>query len=176
LRPIVPLEGESKSRLPKKKHSMSSDGEPYPLYEPASMLDASFVLTTSAICEESLAGLIRINMRPLSETLKARLFTAYGPLGSFSAKIDIALGFSLITPNHAKDLHIIRRIRNEFAHSISAIHFDSPQVERLFKRFAQWHQGCDLRDLWSIKTRQWLIFVTSMMNAARDAHSPSYNK
>jgi hypothetical protein len=39
------------------------------------MLDASLVLTTAAICEESLAGWIRVNMRPLTKMLRAKIFT-----------------------------------------------------------------------------------------------------
>jgi hypothetical protein len=53
-------------------------------------------------------------------TLFELLFnTANSPLSSFSAKIDLALALELIGPHTYDDLHIIRRIRNEFAHHLN---------------------------------------------------------
>jgi len=47
------------------------------------------------------------------------LFKGYGPLSSFSAKIDMAFSLGLITKIERDELHRIRRIRNEFAHSLN---------------------------------------------------------
>jgi len=49
------------------------------------------------------------------------MFSGYGPLASFSSKIDMAYSFGLITKSEAEDLHIIRKIRNECAHSIDTV-------------------------------------------------------
>jgi len=49
-----------------------------------------------------------------------RLFRKSGPLSSFSAKIDLARLLGIISTVVASDLHIIREIRNEFAHSVLA--------------------------------------------------------
>lgn len=56
----------------------------------------------------------------LSKEKKAweRLFRKSGPLSSFSAKIDLALLLGIVSAVIASDLHIIRDVRNEFAHSI----------------------------------------------------------
>jgi DNA-binding MltR family transcriptional regulator len=45
-----------------------------------------------------------------------RLFQAYGPLATLSGKIDIAFAVGLLTTEIKADLHLIRKIRNHFAH------------------------------------------------------------
>ncbi len=47
-----------------------------------------------------------------------RLFFANGPLSTFSAKIDLCSLLGMINRTIKSDLHIIRDIRNEFAHQI----------------------------------------------------------
>jgi DNA-binding MltR family transcriptional regulator len=44
------------------------------------------------------------------------LFKGYGPLNSFSAKIDISFAFGLLTLEMKSDLNLIRKVRNHFAH------------------------------------------------------------
>src|SRR5512137_1033858 len=62
-----------------------------------------------------------------------RLFGKSGPLSSFSAKIDLARILGMVSAAIATDLHIIRTIRNEFAHSVldknkSILSFNSPHI------------------------------------------------
>jgi len=50
-----------------------------------------------------------------------------GPLSTFAAKTKMAYALGLIDEKTRKDLDFIRKIRNEFAHSVKAISFkDSP--------------------------------------------------
>lgn len=44
------------------------------------------------------------------------MFEFRGPLGDFAARIDLALGLNWIDEATFSDLHIIRKIRNDFAH------------------------------------------------------------
>jgi hypothetical protein len=50
----------------------------------------------------------------------SRLFGRSGPLSTLSAKIDLARLLGMCSAVIASDLHILRDIRNEFAHSIAA--------------------------------------------------------
>ena len=56
---------------------------------------------------------------------------------SFSNKIDFCYRLGLISEFAAKSLHLIRKIRNRFAHTISGCSFDEPavksQVTELYK-------------------------------------------
>ena len=53
----------------------------------------------------------------------------YSPLGNFSAKIDFAYRIGLIDLNQRSSFHLIRRIRNKFAHSSEEINFESAVVK-----------------------------------------------
>ena len=46
------------------------------------------------------------------------------PLGSFGARIDACCSMGLISNNEHNDLHIVRRIRNEFAHGTTVSFHD----------------------------------------------------
>lgn len=54
------------------------------------------------------------------------------PLSSFSAKINICYRLGLLSAEFTRALHIVRRIRNAFAHELSGAHLDSgPQADRV---------------------------------------------
>ena len=63
-----------------------------------------------------------------------RLFRKSGPLSSLSAKIDLARLLGITSNVVTSDLHILRDIRNEFAHSVldkdnSPLTFDIPRIK-----------------------------------------------
>lgn len=59
------------------------------------------------------------------------LFEVFGPLSTFSAKINICFATELITLWMAEDLHLLRKIRNQFAHSLEAKTFSDPGISAL---------------------------------------------
>lgn len=67
---------------------------------------------------EALKSKLRDLNLPNKETLHKRLFRHYGPLSTFSARIDMAFALYLIGENTRHDLDIIRDIRNDFAHDL----------------------------------------------------------
>ena len=75
---------------------------------------------------------------PLSSRLKERLYHGYGPLNSFSAKIDIAYAFSLIDDEIYNDLRAIKDIRNVFAHSKAVLNFNSPELKPHIQKLTGW--------------------------------------
>lgn len=58
-------------------------------------------------------------------------------MGTFSAKIDLAYRIGLISLDEKSSFHLIRKIRNEFAHSSEEISFESDiikdRISELFK-------------------------------------------
>lgn len=52
------------------------------------------------------------------DIIDKKLICANGPLSSFSARIDILMGFGFISRDVYKDLHLVRKIRNRFAHDL----------------------------------------------------------
>ena len=59
------------------------------------------------------------------------IFEGYSPLATFSSKIDISFLCGLIPVKAKQDLHLIRKIRNEFAHYPSEITFESAKIDKL---------------------------------------------
>ena len=56
------------------------------------------------------------------------------PLGTFSARINAAFAMGLIEQHEFDELHLIRKIRNEFGHSWRDVDFDTPKVAALCAR------------------------------------------
>ncbi len=59
------------------------------------------------------------------------LFEGFGPLSTFSSKISVSYAIDLLQNWMASDLDLIRRIRNEFAHSLEPKLFET-------QRSAEW--------------------------------------
>ena len=53
---------------------------------------------------------------------------ANAPFASFSSKIDLAYRLGLLSNRLSKDLHLVRKIRNDFAHNIDGCHFSDQKV------------------------------------------------
>lgn len=79
--------------------------------------DRACAILAGVLLDGLLENLLRKNMLPSTTN---ELFSGYGPLSSFSAKIDVSYYFGLISRGEHTELHRIRRIRNEFAHSLDA--------------------------------------------------------
>lgn len=88
----------------------------------------------AARLERPLEWIIQANMPNLSNRMRAKLFEGYGPFGSFSAKIDVALAFGFITAEDARVLAAIKDIRNEFAHAEDELHFHHPTIVKLIDK------------------------------------------
>ena len=77
--------------------------------------DRACAVLGAALVDQVLGDLIRSAM---VEEAPSKLFDGYGPIASFSARIEISLGLGLISRDEHSDLHLIRKIRNVFAHEM----------------------------------------------------------
>ena len=90
--------------------------------------DRASVILASAMVERALGDLLRARLVPSPSAEDSVFDSAYGPLSTFSARIDVAYRIGLISLNLYRDLHIIRRIRNGFAHDIHGCTFEDLSV------------------------------------------------
>lgn len=90
------------------------------------------VLIASSFIEEQLRRVILAFLIESSEANKL-LEGYYAPLGSFSARASAAFCLGLISSAEYEDCDTIRRIRNEFAHIVSAS-FDDQRIEALCRK------------------------------------------
>src|SRR5262245_11668277 len=103
------------------------------------MADTAVVVNSASRVEAWLASAIRTKMRSdLPSRVRDRMFTNYGPLNTFSGKIDIAYAFSIVDVETYNELRAIKDIRNRFAHARNFIKFDDPEISRLMQKLSGW--------------------------------------
>ena len=104
---------------------------------------ASSALVIAGVVEDELEKLLLSEMRPLSNTFAERLFEGYGPLSTFSGKIDISFAFDLIEEAVYRDIRVIKDIRNRFAHTKHFVFFTTPDIAKLCRKLSNWREGGD---------------------------------
>lgn len=94
--------------------------------------DRACVILGSAVLDSALEILLKGFFLP-SATADDPLFDgANACLATFSSRIEMAARLGLIDSAFAKNLHLVRRIRNDFAHNIAGCTFtDSAVLSRL---------------------------------------------
>jgi DNA-binding MltR family transcriptional regulator len=89
--------------------------------------DRGCALHAASYLDGELETLLRARLVDDAKTVQ-EFFRPDGPLGSFSARIDMAYLLGLIGPAARRDLHLIRKIRNDFGHNPSPINFSDPAI------------------------------------------------
>jgi DNA-binding MltR family transcriptional regulator len=92
--------------------------------------DRAAALIAQAYMEQRLLNAIKAPLEN-EDDIQQGLFRPSGPLGSFSSRIDLARLLGIIEPRIHKTLHVIREIRNEFAHKPQPRDFNFPRIKDL---------------------------------------------
>lgn len=69
---------------------------------------------------------------------KTGLLDQTGPVSTFAAQIDLAHAIGSINDAEMRSLHLIRRIRNEFAHESRPLSFDHPPIADRCREMRTW--------------------------------------
>jgi DNA-binding MltR family transcriptional regulator len=117
------------------------------LHSYAEQADTSYILVAATALERLLEQALLSKMKELSNTLYSDLFTGYGPLASFGAKIDISYALGIVPDELVVDFRAIKAIRNAFAHPDEVLNFSARQLDRLFQKLTGWRRGADRRAL-----------------------------
>jgi len=99
--------------------------------------DRGLILVSASYLDEALERLLRARFsieHKKSKSMIDPLFNTFGPLSTFSAKIKMSYAIDLIEKWVYRDLEILRKLRNEFAHSIGPAVFDSAEVVKLSEK------------------------------------------
>jgi DNA-binding MltR family transcriptional regulator len=92
--------------------------------------DRSVAIVAAALVEARLTESIQSRFHRHQSALD-KLFHTSGPLGSFSAKIDLALLIGLVTKEAHCELVTLKKVRNAFAHDLSIQDFNSQRIRDL---------------------------------------------
>ncbi|MDR7121675.1 hypothetical protein [Rheinheimera soli] len=79
--------------------------------------DRGSVLVAVSMIEEILSSLLKARLLPSLDKTDELFDIGYAPFSSFSAKIDLAYRIGCINQEVRRSCHILRKIRNDFAHA-----------------------------------------------------------
>lgn len=97
------------------------------------------VLVSAAMLEEALRELMLARLVANSSASDTLFDGPMSPFGAFSAKIDGAHRLGLLSHQFCRDLHVIRRIRNEVAHQPKGFTFEEPATSARVNSLSQSH-------------------------------------
>lgn len=90
--------------------------------------DRAAVILSASMLDQVLENILRSHLSATSSTDDDLFDHANAPLSTFSSRVNMCQRLGLISPKLCRDLHIIRRIRNQFAHNITGCTFESSGV------------------------------------------------
>jgi hypothetical protein len=94
--------------------------------------DRAAAIVGAAILDSALESVLKSYLVKSSHPKNDSLFEGpNAPLSSFGSKIDMTFRLGLISEQMSKILHIVRRIRNSFAHDVVNCDFKNKQVVSL---------------------------------------------
>jgi len=94
--------------------------------------DRGCIIVAAAFFDNMLEEVIRKHIKKfaISKSLEKSLFDLSGPISNFSSKISICRSFGLIDDVVYKDLMVLRKLRNSFAHVAGEASFLSADVRQ----------------------------------------------
>jgi DNA-binding MltR family transcriptional regulator len=132
--------------------------------------DCGHAILAAAQLDDLLQRLLLTTMPRISNVLAKNLFDR-GPLGTFSAKIDLARALGLIDVETRSDLRTIKAIRNAFAHTQSVVHFRSEHIVNDAKKFKHWRESASARKLFDEAVGRCEVAINAKMSALVYEHA-----
>ena len=126
--------------------------------------DRAAVILSAAMLNQALKDLLRARLVPIPESKDSLFRPPYGPISSFSARIDLAYRMGLISAKMHRELHLIRKIRNDFAHDVLDCNFENVGTKDRIRKLMQSSNEelkDDLRDSFPDGVRGDFQFVVS---------------
>lgn len=94
----------------------------------------TLIIVGTETLNEQLRRLFRFRCHDATHKRFDAMFNGTGPLASFSSRIDLAYFHGYFPKDTYDDLHVIRRIRNEVAHSFRRVDFQSGAIADLSRQ------------------------------------------
>ena len=102
--------------------------------------DRGCALMAAAFLDSELELLLRSFVVD-NEKAQDEIFSQSKPIGTFSSRIDLAFLLGLISADTRKDLHLIRKIRNDFGHVHRPISFEDQAMSNRCRELKHHFRG-----------------------------------
>jgi len=99
--------------------------------------DRGSVLVAVSMIEDILSSLLKTRLLPSLDKTDELFDIGYAPFSSFSAKIDLAYRIGCINQEVRRSCHILRKIRNDFAHATDIKDFSNSGTQDRIKELFQ---------------------------------------
>jgi hypothetical protein len=103
--------------------------------------NADTMIRVSSLMEETFELAIRMAMLKTGQKVNERMFKRNGELATLEKKINKAKELNLLDDTAFKDAHLVRGIRNKFAHRRERLHFDSPKVVAIARQLSTYEKA-----------------------------------
>ena len=90
--------------------------------------DRACVILAASLLDNALLSLLRARLVATPSATDSLLDGANAPLSTFSARIDMCYRLGVLSAKFTRDLHLVRKIRNQFAHNITGCSFEESSV------------------------------------------------
>ena len=90
--------------------------------------DRACAVLGAAFLDEQLRALLEAFFVDDPNRMQDIFEKAASPLATFSSRINMAYALGFLAPREIRDLNLIRKIRNEFAHELHDVSFVSPSI------------------------------------------------
>jgi DNA-binding MltR family transcriptional regulator len=97
---------------------------------------AETAIVVASLVGETLEVALRSKLLAEKKPVNDQMFKGNGPLATLGKRIDEAYRLKLIDDTTRDDAHLVRRIRNKFAHAKEKLHFDSGKTVVLAKQMS----------------------------------------
>jgi DNA-binding MltR family transcriptional regulator len=101
--------------------------------------DRAAVILAASVADELLRTLLSAHLVPVTSSTDELFDGANAPLGTFSSRIEMSYRLGLVSVKFARDLHLIRKIRNDFAHNIHGCSFDDARIKSRILELSKSH-------------------------------------
>ena len=106
--------------------------------------DRGAAIIAAAFLEDRLLFCLANHFKNRDRFLENQLFRGLGPLSSFSAKIDIAFLLGIFDQEGRDQIHIIRRVRNAFAHTMTPLQFTSSNISDMCSNLPNFKKALEI--------------------------------
>jgi len=127
--------------------------------------DRAAAIVGASIIESQLEDLLTKAMIPDTQTTS--LFDGHGPLSTLSAKTSIIESVGFLPKDVCTDLHLLRKIRNEFAHQHENLSFESPKISAWISTFGCLRSVRDQLQEYKTNPENWAVVQEKGWNKPR---------
>jgi DNA-binding MltR family transcriptional regulator len=131
--------------------------------------DRAAAITAAAVLSDLLYLILLARMlkddRIVAHTLGSETF-------SLTVRIDVCYGLGLISEKERRDLHLIRKIRNAFAHSRKAVSFEDPGVRDRCRTLTLANEFWNRPESKPADTKLWFLSGSWPIDCRFDSRTP----